>query len=96
MEFAATALSALAGMGKTDRKFVLEGIRIHLIENDPSQVTRNKFVLKRPSVHAERELRLNNWRVFYTVMEDGALIVINHVGMKRNNKLFIAGEEFEL
>ena len=36
--------------------FVLEGIRIHLVGNDPLQVTRNKFPLKRPSVYAEREL----------------------------------------
>jgi hypothetical protein len=75
---------------------VLDAIRTHLIENDPSEVARNKFPLKRPSIYAERELRLDNWRVFYTVMGDGDLVIINLIGEKRSNKLFIEGEEFEL
>lgn len=96
IEFTASALKTLASMSKADRKFVLEGIKIHLVENDPSQVTRNKFSLKRPSVHAERELRLSSWRVFYTVMNDDATVIINLIGEKRNNRLFIEGEEIEL
>ena len=83
-------------MGKAQRRFVLEGIRTHLVDNDPSEVTRNKFPLKRPSAHAERELRCDPWRVFYTVMDDDGLVVVNLNGEKRKNKLFIAGEEFEL
>ncbi len=98
IEFSRTALKALAGMGKVDRRFVLEGIRTHLNDNDPLEATRNKFPLRRPSVHAERELRLDNWRVFHTVMEaeDGQLVVVNLIGEKRANKLFIDGEELEL
>lgn len=96
MEFTSSAVKILSRMGKVRRRFVLEGIRTHLIDNDPSEVTRNKFHLKRPSHHAERELRLNNWRVFYTVLENGELVVVNLVGEKRNNKLVIEGEEFEL
>jgi len=75
---------------------VLAGIRVHLIENDPSEITRNKFPLKRPSACAERELRLDDWRVFYTVMQDGCLVLVNLIGEKRGNKLFVDGEEFEL
>jgi hypothetical protein len=41
-------------------------------------------------------LRLDNWRVFYMVMDDGNLVIINLIGDKRSNKLFIEGEEFEL
>lgn len=83
-------------MGKVQRKFVVDGITIHLIENDPLEATRNKFPLKRPWAHAERELRLDNWRVFYTVMDDGGLVLVNSIGEKRGNKLFMEGEEFEL
>jgi len=83
-------------MDKAHRRFVLEGIRTHLVDNDPSDVTRNKFALKRPSAHAERELRLDNWRVFYTVLGDDSLVVVNLIGEKRKSKLLIAGEEFEL
>ena len=89
-------MKALSRMGRVRRRFVLEGIGTHLIDNDPSEVTRNKFHLKRPSQHAERELRLDNWRVFYIVMDNGELVVVNLIGEKRNDKLVIEGEEFEL
>jgi hypothetical protein len=39
---------------------------------------------------------LDNWRVFYTVTNDDVLVVVNLIGEKRQNKLFIEGEEFEL
>ena len=83
-------------MGNVHRKFVLDGIRTHLVDNEPLAVSRNKFPLRRPSPHAERELRLDDWRVFYTASDDGALVLVNLVGEKRGNKLFIEGEEFEL
>ena len=95
IEFTPSALGTLARMSKADRAFVLEGIRTHLMENDASELTRNKFLLKRPSAHAERELRLREWRVFYSVHSDH-LVVIHLVGRKHNNKLLIDGEEFEL
>jgi len=92
------ALAALADMKRVDRRFVLEGINTHLIENDPAEATRNKFPLKRPSEHAERELRLENWRVFYSVRNQGEdqLVLIHLIGEKLGNKLFIGGVEFEL
>ena len=96
VEFTSAALNSLSRMGKVHRRFVLDGIKAHLIDNDPLEVTRNKFPLKRLSAHAERELRLNNWRVFYTLMDEGALVVVALIGEKRGNKLFIGGEEFEL
>jgi hypothetical protein len=96
VEFASSALSSLSRMSKVHRRFVLDGIKAHLIENDPMEISRNKFTLKRPSAHAERELRLDKWLVFYTVLENGVLVVVNLIGEKRGNKVFIGGEEFEL
>jgi len=55
-----------------------------------------RFPLRRLSPHADRELRLDDWRVFYTVLDDGSLVLVNLIGEKRGNKLFIEGEEFEL
>lgn len=83
-------------MDKVHRRFVLEGIRTHLVDNDPSEVTRNKFPLRRLSVHAERELRLDDWRVFYTVAGEGSLVIVNLIGEKLNNRLLIGGEEFDI
>jgi mRNA-degrading endonuclease RelE of RelBE toxin-antitoxin system len=96
VEFADSALKALSVLEKADRKFILEGIKTHLIDNDPAEVTRNKFPLRRPSTHTERELRLDAWRVFYSVMDNGKLVIVNLIGDKRNHKLFVGGEEFEL
>jgi mRNA-degrading endonuclease RelE of RelBE toxin-antitoxin system len=95
LEFTDDAIQTLASMKKADRRFVLDGVRTHLIENDPAAITRNKFPLRRPSEHAERELRLDHWRVFYSVV-DGELVIVNLIGEKRGNRLFIGGEEFEL
>jgi mRNA-degrading endonuclease RelE of RelBE toxin-antitoxin system len=95
VEFSDLALKALADM-KGHRKAALDGIKIHLVENDPSEVTRNKFPLRRPSVHTERELRLDMWRVFYSLPGNGDVVLVNLIGEKRKNKLFICGEEFEL
>jgi hypothetical protein len=96
LEFTDSALRALAGMGKVHRRFVLDGIKLHLVENDPLAITWNKFPLRRPSRYAERELRLDDWRVFYMVTENGTVVMVNLVGEKRGNRLFIEGEEFEL
>ena len=83
-------------MDKVDRRLVLNGIQTHLSNNDPADRSRNKFPLRRPSSHAERELRLQNWRVFYTVLDDGRKALVQLIGQKRGNKLMICGEEFEL
>jgi hypothetical protein len=96
VEFANAVLKILASARKADRRLLLDGIKTHLIENDPLAVTRNKFPLRRSSTLAERELRLDNWRVFYTVMKDADWVIVNLIGEKRGNKLIIHDEEFEL
>ena len=95
-QFTDLAVRALATMKRIPRRSVLDGIRTHLIENDPWELTSNQFPLKRLSVHAARELRLEDLRVFYTVLEEGALVLVNLIAKKRSNKLFVCGEEFEL
>jgi hypothetical protein len=71
---------------KIQRRPVLDGIRKHLLENDPSEMSRNKFALRRPSPHAERELRFKNWRIFYTMEQGGGSVLINLIGEKKNNR----------
>jgi hypothetical protein len=89
VEFTEAALKILSVAGSADRRLVLDGIKVHLIENDPLVVTRNKFPLRRPSTHAERELRLDNWRVFYIVMDNADPIIVNLIGEKRHHLSFI-------
>lgn len=81
------------------QRFIIDGIRTHLIENDPKERTRNKFQLKRPSVHTDYELRLQNWRVFYRVEEENDFSVkvkITLIGRKEGDQLVVEGEEFHL
>jgi hypothetical protein len=69
-------------------------MRKNLAESDPTQRSRNKFRLRRASEHAEYELRLEPWRVFYSVRE--SLVEVALIGEKRDNKVLISGEEFVL
>ena len=96
LEFTDAALRVLASARKADRRFLLDGIKKHLLENDPAQVTKNKFPLRRPSPHAERELRLDHWRVFYSVNPDDGSVLVRLIGVKQGSKLYIGGEEWEL
>jgi mRNA-degrading endonuclease RelE of RelBE toxin-antitoxin system len=79
---------------KRHRATLMEGVRKHLADSDPFQATRNKFPLRRPSAHAEFELRIDTWRLFYRRHADAVEVVL--IGEKRGNKLFIEGEEFTL
>jgi len=79
---------------KAGRTAILEGIQTHLAEADPIEATRNKSRLRRPSEHADFELRLGQWRVFYRVLEGDVIVTL--VGKKEGNRLLIEGEVFLL
>ena len=88
------AVQLFRALPKRQRAGVKDGIRLHLQENDPTEETRNKFRLRRPSAHAEYELRLGDVRVFYRVRDELVEVVL--IGKKRGDRLLIAGEEFEI
>jgi mRNA-degrading endonuclease RelE of RelBE toxin-antitoxin system len=89
-----TAVRLFRALPKARQAGVKEGIRLHLQENDPTEETRNKFRLRRPSADAEYELRLGEVRVFYRVR--GEIVEVVLIGEKRGNRLLIRGEEFEV
>jgi mRNA-degrading endonuclease RelE of RelBE toxin-antitoxin system len=89
-----TAARLFRALPKAQQQGVKDGIRLHLQENNPTEETRNKFRLRRPSAHAEHELRLGDYRIFYRVRGEIAEVVL--IGQKRGNRLLIEGEEFEL
>ena len=88
------AVRQLKRIPKAGRSEIKDGIRKHLAESDPLQSTRNKFRLRRPSEHAEFELRLDPWRVFYRVA--GGRVEVVLIGEKKGDRLWIGGEEFVL
>ena len=79
---------------KEIRPFIKEAIRLHLLDADPSEVTRNKFRLRRPSEHADYELRAGDWRIFYRVEPDRLIITL--LGEKIGSRLIVEGEEIKL
>lgn len=73
---------------------VTDGIRRHLVDNDPTMETRNKFRLHRASDVADYELRLADLRVLYRIEEADVLITV--IGRKRGNALIVKGKEYIL
>ena len=49
---------------------------------------------RRPSAHADYELRLGDVRVFYRVRDELVEVVL--IGKKRGDRLLIGGKEFEI
>lgn len=74
---------------------LVDEIRVHLVREDPTATTRDKFRIRRASVHADYELRVDDMRVFYR-LGSGQGVTITVIGLKRGNRLFVGGKEFEL
>ena len=89
-----TAVRQFRQIEKGRRAILKDGIRKNLAESDTTQRSRNKFRLRRASEHAEYELRLEPWRVFYRVR--GSLVEVAILGKQRVNLLLISEEEFVL
>jgi hypothetical protein len=71
-----------------------EAMTEHLERSDAVESTRNRFRLRRPSVLAEYELRVEDWRIFYRVDESDVYVAL--IGRKRGSRLLIGGREFVL
>ena len=92
--FSESAVRGLRRLPQAAQAAVKKGARTHLEENDPRQESRNKFRLRRASPHAEYELRIGSWRVFYRVIGERVEVLL--IGEKKGNALWIDGKEFEL
>lgn len=87
------AVEDLKLLRKRDRRRIVDQIEF-ILKHEPDRETRNNKVL-RPNRLAERELRIDHFRVFYDIPE-GRFVKIEAVGLKRGNRLYIRGEEFQL
>lgn len=94
VNFTADAVRQFKRLPKSVRPVIKDAIRIHLIDADATEVTRNKFRLRRVSEHADYELRTDNWRIFYRVQPD--MILITLLGEKKGSQLIVEGEEILL
>jgi len=94
IEFTAEAKRHLDALPARDRAILLDAIEQHL-GHQPTVATRNRKPL-RSSALAGWELRVGEYRVFYTVKEEEVLVLIIAIGVKDHNTLFIEGKEFKL
>jgi len=92
--FAPAALGQYKRLPAAARSLLKKEIRDQLAQQDPTDETRNRFRLRRFSPHADFELRVEPWRVFYRVQ--GELVIVELIGRKKGDALLIAGKEFEL
>ena len=72
-----------------------DGIVRHLVDQ-PTAETHNRRRL-RPNPVAGYRLRIGDLRVYYDVLEGAApVVLVQAIGIKVRNRVFVAGEEIEL
>ena len=88
------AAEDLATLRKFDQARVVDAIENQL-SHEPNTETRNRKRL-RPNRLAEWVLRVDEFRVFYDILADSAVVKIVAIGNKEGNDLYIHGEKYEL
>lgn len=95
IQFAESAEEHFAHLTARQQAIVLDAIKVQL-RYEPLRETRNRKRL-RPNPLAPWELRVGALQVFYEVDADEAdLANILAIGVKRGNRLFIAGKEIRI
>ncbi len=78
-------------LGAPERSRLKEAMQAALGEDDATVENRNRFRLRRSSGQFEFEFRDGDLRVFYRVVN--AQVLIDAIGRKRGNQLFIGGRK---
>jgi mRNA interferase RelE/StbE len=94
IRFTPEAADQLRDLRKFQQVRIRDAIVRHLIDR-PDEETKNKKQLNSQML-TTHELRVGDFRVFYDIISDTHEVVIAAIGIKRRNRLFIAGEEVEL
>ncbi len=92
--FAPPAVRQFKRLPAAARRLLKQTMSERLARQDPTQEDRHCFRLRRASPHADFELRMEPWRVFYRV--HGKVVIIELIGRKEGNRLIIEGKEFRL
>jgi len=95
IQFAKSAEKHFAGLGVRQKAITLDAVKVQL-QYEPLCETRNRKRL-RPNPLAPWELRVGSLRVFYELdtMEPD-MINILAIGIKKGNRLIVAGKEIPL
>jgi mRNA-degrading endonuclease RelE of RelBE toxin-antitoxin system len=88
------ALDDLGRLRKHDQQQIGSAIDTQL-PHEPDRETRNRKRLQ-PNSLSEWELRVGRFRVFYGLDQNARQVLIVAVGYKRDNRLFVRGQEYKL
>ncbi|MBD2162287.1 type II toxin-antitoxin system RelE/ParE family toxin [Limnothrix sp. FACHB-1083] len=94
IEISRSALDDLRVFKKHEQKEVLDEI-FQQLTYEPTVETRNRKPLRTNDL-SDWELRIGNFRVFYSVEEIVRVVAIEAVGRKFNNQLFIRNQPYDL
>jgi mRNA-degrading endonuclease RelE of RelBE toxin-antitoxin system len=94
IEFSSDSERQLGRLTARDRNIVLDAIEQQLI-HEPTVPTRHRKLLRENPL-ADWELRVGEYRVFYSVDQSQAVVMIIAMGVKSHNVLLIEGKEYPL
>ena len=97
IRFTQTAADQVRTYRKFEQTQIFDAIEEQLRHHDPATETRSRKRLSENEL-ADWELRVQDFRVFYDVVEEEAdrSVKIKAVGHKQHNKLFVGGTEVKL
>jgi mRNA-degrading endonuclease RelE of RelBE toxin-antitoxin system len=94
VKLGADAVRQFKALAAGERARLKAAMQSALGEDDATIASKNRFRLRRPSGQFEYEFRDGDLRVFYRVVDDHVLV--DAVGRKRGNQLFIGGKKVTL
>ena len=94
INFTPNAFEHLRDYKKSEQRIIVSAIKKQLI-NEPLIKTKNRKPLRATPI-SRWELRIEKFRVFYSVDSLNNVVEINAIGYKEHNKLFVGGKEFKL
>ncbi|HEY9690148.1 MAG TPA: type II toxin-antitoxin system RelE/ParE family toxin [Coleofasciculaceae cyanobacterium] len=94
IEVSQSAIDDLSVLKKHEQKQILDEI-FNQLTYEPTVETRNRKPLAANNL-SDWELRIANFRVFYSVEEIVRVVAIEAVGKKVHNQLFIRNKPYDL
>ena len=94
MRLGPDAVRRFKALNAAQRSRLKAEMQASLAEDDAVVENRNRFRLRRPSGQLEFEFRSGSLRVFYRVEDEEVLV--DAIGHKTGNQLFIGGRKFTL
>jgi mRNA-degrading endonuclease RelE of RelBE toxin-antitoxin system len=94
VSFTPNAAEDIRYFRKTDQKLILEAVRLQLTYEPVTETTNRKHL--NPNPLGPWELRIGDFRVFYTPDPEAQTVSIGAVGVKEHNTLYIRGKVFQI